>query len=150
MDSALHDLLVCCDVRGAWESPPGADWRRSVDEVRRLQPRLEEALGIDLRLDDGVQDASFFADLGQLVQQNYPNGVIALSYEICFRFSWFSRLYTIHGNAWERLMNERALAVADAAGFVYVPEVALHLPYDGVNEPFEPGLTWWTRYFDYL
>jgi hypothetical protein len=150
MDEALHTLLLSGDVVGSWEHPPNANWERSVAEVEHLKPQLEQALGVELRLDKGVQDASFFADLGLLVEQREPSGVIYLSYEICFRFSWFSKLYTIHGNTWESRMNNEAAGFLKRAGFTYVPAEALAEPYDGFNTPYEPGLTWWVRYFDYL
>lgn len=150
MNEALHTLLISSDVKGSWEHPPNANWKRSIAEIEDLKPQLEEALGIELRLDRDVQDASFFADLGLLVEQHQPNGAIYLSYELCFRFSWFSKLYTIHGNSWESRVTNEARGLLERAGFTYVPEEALAEPYDGVNTPCEPGLTWWTRYFDYL
>lgn len=150
MDQELHTLLINSDVAGAWENPPDANWASAVAEVKHLKPQLEAALGLELRLDDGVQDASFFADLGLLIEQPTPDGVIYLSYEICFRFSWFAKLYTIHGTTWECRLTERAKVVLAREGFIYVPADELAEPYDGINPPFEAGLTWWTRYFDYL
>ncbi len=150
MDPVLRALLLDSDVEGAWEHPPEANWQRAIAEVEQLKPQLEEALGFALLLDQGVQDASFFADLGLLAAQPAPNGVIVLAYEICFRFSWFGRLYTVHGNDWNTLLTDEAQLALTRAGFVYVSEDTLQEPYDGVNIPFETGLTWWTRYFDYL
>jgi hypothetical protein len=150
MDKVLHKLLISCDVKDSWEHPPDADWSSSLAEVERLRPLLEDALGHQLRLDQDVQDASFFADLGVLVEQSAVDGSIWLCYEICFRFSWFSRLYTIHGNSWREFDIDTAMSLLKHAGYIYVPEESLHYPYDGVNVPFEAGLTWWVRYFDYL
>lgn len=150
MDETLHALLLSSDVEGSWGHPPNANWERSVADVEHLKPQLEAALGIELRLDQEVQDASFFADLGLLVHQPGPDGLVYLSYEIAFLFSWFSRLYTISGNTWESRITKEARALLEQAGFTYVPEEALAEPYDGVNTPYESGLTWWVRYFDYL
>lgn len=150
MDDALHKLLLSSDVEGSWEHPPNAKWKLAIAGVKRLKPQIEAALGFELRLDQDVQDASFFADLGLLVEQRDPAGVVHLCYEICFRFSWFSKLYTVYGNTWESRMTKEAGLLLERAGFTYVPKEALAEPYDGVNTPYEPGLTWWVRYFDYL
>jgi len=149
MNTELHAFLKSCDVKDAWEYPPGADWEKAIAEVERLKPELERILGINLRLDKNVQDASFFADLGLLIQEPSPTGVIYLSYQVCFRFSWFAKMFTIFGSKWEQFDTSGANAFLKENGFTYIPSSELDTPYDGVNEPFEEGLTWWTRYFDY-
>lgn len=150
MNSELHELLKSCDVLGAWESPTDANWDQSIGEIRGLKIEIERVLGVSTRLDDQVQDASFFADLGLLKQQPSANGSLALSYEICLRFSWFSKLFTIFGDRWTEYDVSGVLELLQENGFVYVPSGEIDEPYDGINDPFENGITWWIRYFDYL
>ena len=150
MNTEQHALLLSCDVKGAWEHPPDAHWQGSITELEALHPSLEASLGTRLELDKQVQDASFFADLGVLVRQPSSSGTKVFAYAICFRFSWFAKLYTIHGSAIEQYIIVEAQRLLAEHGYQYVPEAALQGLYDGLNEPLEPGLTWWTRYFDYL
>lgn len=150
MNSELHKLLKSCDVLGAWEFPPGANWDQSIDEIRSLKMEVDRVLGVPTRLDDQVQDASFFADLGVLKQLPSPDKTLVLSYDFCLRFSWFSRLFTVFGDRWTEYDMSRIFEVLNKNGFVYVPSSELDELYDGINEPFETGLTWWIRYFDYL
>ncbi len=150
MSPEVHRLLLSCDVLGHWEHPPSSDWSRATQEVTQTVPQLESVLGKKLHVDTGVQDASFFADVGILVPNQDSAGIVYLSYEICFRFSWFSRLYTVHGSNWQDWNHAGSRAVLEQAGYLYVPEDELQEQYDGINVPYEPRLTWWTRYFDYL
>ena len=150
MSPELHQLLLRTDVRGAWEHPPGANWPYEISRVRKLMPELESVLQAQLSLDEGVQDASFFADLGVLVQQTDPNGIIHLCYSICFRFSWFGNLVSLYGEDSGEYNATGAVRVLEEHGFTYVPAAELGELYDGINPPYEPTLTWWVRYFDYL
>ncbi len=119
-------------------------------EIECAKVALENILRCDLHLDKDVQDASFLADLGVLVQQTTETGSTYFSYDICYRFSWFSKLFTIYGNRWEEYEIEKARGLLHDHGFSYVSEEDLQAPYDGLNQPYEKGLTWWARFFDYL
>jgi len=66
------------------------------------------------------------------------------------RFSWFSKLFTIFGDRWTEYDVSGVLELLQENGFVYVPSGEIDEPYDGINDPFENGITWWIRYFDYL
>lgn len=150
MSPELHQLLLRNDIKGAWDYPPGANWSREIARVRVLIPELESALKTPLRLDDGVQDASFFADLGVLLEHTNSNGIIHLSYRVCIRFSWFGGLFSIYGEDIDEYNTTEAIHVLRGHGYTYVSAAELDEPYDGVNKPYESGLTWWVRYFDYL
>lgn len=150
MKSELHELLKSCDVLGAWESPPDANWEQSISEVNRLKVDIERVLGVSTLLDDQIQDASFFADLSVLKQQPSSKGSLVFSHDICLRFSWFSKLVTIFGDRWREYDVFGILELLQENGFVYVPAGEVDELYDGINEPFESGITWWIRYFDYL
>lgn len=146
----LHDFLMKADVRGAWEYPPQADWAAAIARVRGLKPDLERIVSTQLHLDDQVQDASFFADLGSLSTGPTENGTILLSYRICVRFSWFADMFTVFGDKLSDFDLQAVKDFLEKHGYVYVPANELEQPYDGVNVPYEAELTWWTRYFDYL
>lgn len=150
MNPELHQLLIQNDVLGEWEFPPDANWSNEISRVKQFTPELEEVLKESLRLDDGVQDASFFADLGVLAEQKNPNGTTHLCYLICIRFSWFGGMFSIYGKNTERYDTAKAVHVLNKHGYTYVPACELDAPHDGINKPYESNLTWWIRYFDYL
>lgn len=150
MNEELHRLLVSNDVQGQWEYPPGANWSNEISRVRELIPELESALHTTLRLDDGIQDASFFADLGVLEKQPSADGVIHYRYRICIRFSWFGGMFTIWGENTAEYDTSETIRILSDHGYTFVPASELDEPYDGVNEPYERELTWWVRYFDWL
>lgn len=150
MNPKLRELLLMNDIQGSWETPPGADWTVEISRIRELIPVLESSLQTSLRLDDGVQDASFIADVGVLSKLPDANGVIHLCYRICVRFSWFGGLFSIYGENFDEYNTLEAIRVLSGHGYTYVPAAELDDPYDGLNEPYEKGMTWWVRYFDYL
>ena len=150
MTPELHQILIQNDVQGEWEYPPGANWSEEIARVKKLTPELEEILESSLRLDDGVQDASFFADLGILAKQKNPNGTVYLCYLICIRFSWFGGMFSIYGKNAEKYDTSKIIQVLNRHGYTYVQACELDTAYDGINIPYESNLTWWVRYFDYL
>lgn len=150
MNAELHQLLLKNDVQGQWEYPPGANWSREISRVRELVPELESTLHSTLRLDEGIQDASFFADVGVLEKQPRSDGIVHHRYRICIRFSWFGDMFTIWGENVSEYNTSEAIRVLRERGYKFVPASELDEPYDGVNKPYESGLTWWVRYFDWL
>jgi hypothetical protein len=114
-----------------------------------LQPTLERIAGRPFVLDDGAQDASFFADLSIQTPGERPNWIDTM---VAVRFSNFGRLFTTWSHGPERLpaaVEAELVAAVEAAGFRFVPPGALDEPYTGRSEVFR-STTWWIRFFDYL
>src|SRR5262249_59767760 len=130
------------------------DWNASMQTVREVQPRLEEILGHPLKLDDQVQDASFFAELFWLEDGAVrPNGVVVHCFKIAVRFSSFGRMVTIHTNSATSDLSQypvkQLVAVLNQHGFQYIDPEALNELYDGRLQTKCAALTCWIRYFDY-
>src|SRR3954451_4308118 len=100
MDTRTHEILLRNDIATDVEYPPGFDWHASMVAVKALKPRAEDILGQPLKLDDQVQDASFFAELFVFADGVVdPNGVATMVFKIAIRFSTFGKMATIHTNS---------------------------------------------------
>src|SRR5262249_52875263 len=100
MDARSHAILLESDSATDIESPPGFDWQQSMAAGNVLKPHAERILGQSLRLDDQVQDASFFAELFVFEDGAVgPNGVTTTVFKIAIRFSTFGKMATIHTNS---------------------------------------------------
>ncbi len=153
MDQAVRDILTAADRLGQWEYPADDyQYRDLWADVDAIIPQLETLVGFSLDVDRNVQDASFLTDVGLLENAG------AICYKFSFRFSNFSRLFTLHGAEWQQRYDELQLSdcleLLRKNGFTYIPADALDAPYDGVNGPDNPisgsPLTWWIRFFDYI
>ena len=138
-----------------WEYPEGFDWTEAWRAVRQYQAAAEELLGQRLRVDDQVQDASFFGELFVFEDGAVrPDGVTVMVFKVAIRFSSFGRLATIHTNSalsdLGRYPVDRLAELLEVHGFVYVPHEALAEPYDGVLPNMPADYTWWLRFFDYI
>jgi len=92
MDAHIHDILVQNDSPTDVEYPSGFDWQASIAAVKALKPQAERILGQPLKLDDQVQDASFFAELFVFEDGAVgPNGVTTMVFKIAIRFSTLVR-----------------------------------------------------------
>jgi len=151
-----HEILIQCDQKNHWEFPPSSAIGTDFKELEQIKISLDKIFEITLDFDRNVQDASFMTDIGELNEKYYnrETGTGAIIYKYGFRFSNFGRLYSIveNGKSELEITNkiEKAKKLLKQEGFVFIPKEHLEFEYDGVNEPFEKGLTWWTRYFDYL
>jgi len=118
-------------------------WRR----IQGLVAPLERIVGRPLRLDEGVQDASFATDIA-LVEEE-PKGVYAPV--LAVRFSNFGRLFTVWSSSGtpDPDLCRRIVETVRAEGFVYIEEAELSEPYTRRN-PHLKDTTWWIRFFDYL
>jgi len=156
MNKEIHSYLLSVDEKGNWEYPKDGRWDIPFSEVESIKPELERITGVTLDIDKNVQDASFLTDLGLLDDRYFDRkkGVGSLSYMFSIRFSNFGRMFTVIGTEWpennEKYNLDKVIEFLIEKGYKYIPEVELSEPYDGVNEPFEPNLTWWIRYFEYL
>jgi hypothetical protein len=147
------DYLLAHDSQTEWEAPKNFDYEEAMAEVRSLGPDLAAISGHSLKLDDQIQDASFFADW--IAYEDTPRpcpGVSsgAICTILCIRFSAFGRMYSIWGNSDLFPINDETrhgiidhLACRD---FVFVPDTLLDLPYHRT----EIAPDWQIRYFNYL
>jgi hypothetical protein len=159
MDTRTHDILMQNDSAAAVEYPPGFDWQASFAAVKALTPHAERILGQPLKLDDQVQDASFFAELFVFEDGAVePNGVTTMVFKIAIRFSTFGKLATIHTNSAESDLDKYPVArladLLEQHGFNYIPAESLSERYDGklteLGQSLGGEATWWYRFFDYM
>jgi hypothetical protein len=154
MESAIRQVLVDNDFVGEWyESPCDIEFR----EVEAIKPQIEAIVGRELDIDPNVQDATYVTDIGMLDDRYYDRktGTGAGVFLFAFRFSCFGRMFTAHGTKRRELSKEwnldRVVSLLKDRDFVYVPEEALQVPYDGPNKWSVGGpKTWWIRFFDYV
>ena len=149
MEPAVRELLEAADDPDHAEHPPGFDWAGLRARVAALQPVLERIAGRPFVLDDGAQDASFFADMSIQTTGERPNWIDTV---FAVRFSNFGDLFTTWSHGPERLpeaVAAKLVAAVEAAGFRFVPSEALGELYTGRYPRFR-STTWWIRFFDYL
>ena len=146
--SALQKLKTAdCD---AYEYPPDFNWETEMKRVKGLVWKLETILGVILKVDDQVQDASYFAEIYHRFLDREQN---QWNTSICFLFSSFGNLFTHWGNSdfcrpTENYIEE-AIKYIESQGFVFVIGDVLEQEYDGLAEGLH-GYTWHARYFSYL
>lgn len=159
MDSRIHEILLQNDDSADVDYPAGFDYRRSMAAVVALKPHAERILGQRLRLDDQVQDASFFAELFVFEDGAVGSkGVTALVFKVAMRFSAFGRMATIYTNsAASDLGGYPVTGLAELLGqhgFNYIPVESLGERYDGklqwLHQSLGGAATWWYRFFDYV
>src|SRR5262249_41989412 len=111
-------------------------------------------LGQPLRVDDQVQDASFFGELFVFEEGAVRPSVTAMVFKMAIRFSSFGRMATIHTNSalsdLGRYPEDRLAALLAEDGCVSIPGEALVEQYDGVMPNVSADFTWWLRFFDYM
>ena len=105
---------------------------------------MESIAGRQFEIDENVQDASFFTDLG--TYEDEP--------QLALRFSAFGDLFTTwsvcsHESKLDPQIVEQVITVARRGGFNYVAADDLDAEYTGDNPHFA-GTSWWIRYFDYV
>lgn len=159
MDPHIYQILLQHDSATDVEFPPGFDWQASMAAVKSLKPEAERILGEPLKLDDRVQDASFFTELF-LLEKGVAgvNGEAPMVFKIGIRFSTFGKMATIHTNSPASVLSnstvDRLAELLNRAGFQYIPVEALAERYDGkvkwLDQSVGGEATWWFRFFDYM
>lgn len=148
MDPEFRKLLDDNDYPEADEYPPNFDWDALQARVSSLKAELERITAREFEHNDGVQDATFCADLS--LERRRAGNVVETVFAL--RFSNFGDLFTTwHCCSSESLLENtvsRVISEAEVAGFKFVPPKALESPYDGRCSGFF-GKSWWYRYFDY-
>jgi hypothetical protein len=155
MDMRTLTILLKNDSATDVEYPPSFNWQESMAAVKALKPHAEEILGQPLKLDDQVQDASFFAELFVFEEGAVgPNGVTAMVFKIAIRFSTFGKMATVHTNSTasdlRRYPVDRLAQLLEQYGFQYVDAHSLGEPYDGRLKGLGSSASWWCRFFDYM
>lgn len=151
-----HKILISADEKDRWEYPKNFRWNKRMKQIQELKKEFESVFKFQLDIDKNVQDASFTTDLGLLDDKYYDRktGTGALRYLFSFRFSNFGNLFTIlnmpdaDGDYYKEILSCKEILIT--SGYIFIDCSELDEHYDGLNEPYENGLTWWTRYFDYL
>jgi hypothetical protein len=149
MRVANLEYLQSFDSPNEWETPTDFDYLKELYEVRNLGPTLSQICGYPLRLDDQVQDASYFTEWFALEPEPRPmpnSSAMSWIRIIGIRFSAFGRMYTISFGSdlypVSEATRERVIDFLAASSYVYVPDSILALP----GRSFD----WQIRFFDYL
>jgi len=152
MSTATLDYLIEHDTPPPWDWPEEFNHKSELDRVRALGPQLRAITGQNLRLDDKVHDATFFAEWAALEPsaREWPgvSGPVHLC-RIAIRFSAFGKLYSVWGNCPDQPVCDAIIADIDQflspLGYVRVPEDLLFqpIPTEGANK------TWQSRFFAY-
>jgi hypothetical protein len=154
VDEHVLNTLLQADHIAACEFPPGFNWESEMNRVRVLQPVVETITGRRFEIDENVQDASFFTDLGTYREKRTPYGGTLLHTILRIRFSAFGNLFTVgsvrsENEQLDRVTTQRVIDAAEDAGLVFVDADDLDCEYTGAN-PHLTGTSWWIRFFDYL
>jgi hypothetical protein len=148
VDQAVLTKLMVADDPEACEMPRQINWASLLGRVGALKPVCDKIAGRGFELDDGVQDASYFADIALHSWNGRMAGTV-----FGLRFSCFGDLFTTleagDGDRLSLAVISRLIEAAEQLGFSYVPPEALHESYTGVNPVFT-GQTWWHRFFEHL
>lgn len=149
----VKEILLKYDEPGRYESPLNFDDKVLAQNVTKLVNDLERHFKFDFKIDDSVQDASFYCDI------ELPTGLVlqplpSIGYAI--RISNFGRLATINfEEAYSIQTVSDIKSLLKQHDFVYLNAEEIQETYDGQFEGFKKILggdipTWYVRYFDYL
>lgn len=153
MNIETRNILLEFDEQGRFETPSKFDYETLVNRVAKMANSLKQHFGLTFKIDNQVQDASFYCDIRiphKLVLKPRPN----LGYSV--RISNFGGLATI--NFEEEYSTETISTfkeILERNDFIYISYDELDHDYDGQFEKFKEILggevpTWQIRYFDYL
>lgn len=153
MNTETRNILLEFDEQGRFETPSKFDYETLVNRVAKMANDLKQHFGLTFKIDNQVQDASFYCDIRiphKLVLKPRPT----LGYSV--RISNFGGLATI--NFEEEYSTETISTfkeILERHDFIYISYDKLDNDYDGQFENFKEILggevpTWQIRYFDYL
>ncbi len=153
MNKSTKEILLRFDEIGRYETPNQFDYTDLKRRVVELSKNLQQQFGHLFKIDDQVQDASFFCDLIipiQLVVNPQSN----IGYSI--RISNFGNLATINfREEYTQEVSNVIIEQLEKEGFLFVDADELDIDYDGKFDDFKKitpdyELSWYIRYFDYL
>ncbi|MFH1877148.1 MAG: hypothetical protein ABH865_09710 [Candidatus Omnitrophota bacterium] len=128
-------------------------WKELSLEINQIKDLLKNKLGLDFECDDGVQDASFFADLRIFHEKTDSLKRIIQIADIAIRFSNFGKLFSLWSNldGFEvKFPIKEIVNIVKGFNWKYIPKKELHEIYDGKKVSMRNGkYTWWDRFFDY-
>ncbi|MGJ8592139.1 MAG: hypothetical protein ACSHXF_06305 [Aquaticitalea sp.] len=153
MNNETKKILLEFDEQDRFETPSKFDYETLVNRVAKMTNDLEQHFALTFIIDNQVQDASFYCDIGiphKLVLKPRTN----LGYSV--RISNYGGLATI--NFEEEYSTETVSTmkeILERHDFIYISYDELDQDYDGQFEKFKKILggevpTWQIRYFDYL
>lgn len=153
MEDSTKEILLLFDEIGQYETPKKFNYTDLKRQVTKLSKNLHQQFGHIFKIDDQVQDASFFCDLIipiELVVNPKPN----IGYSI--RISNFGKLATIYfREEYTKGTSSVLIEQLEKGGFLFVDADELDVNYDGKFEDFKSltpdyNPSWHTRYFNYL
>lgn len=153
MRESIKEILLRFDEINRYETPSQFNYPDLKKQVNDLSNKLKKRFGYYFKIDDQVQDASFYCDLKipiELVVNPKPN----IGYSI--RISNFGNLSTI--NFQEEYSQETSIGIIEQLeenGFLFIDAEEIEIAYNGIFEDFKKITpdnqpTWYVRYFDYL
>lgn len=134
--------FVALHSSGTLARPASFDEKKATARFESVVQELERQFQGPCTPEDGIQDASFFAEVG-LPRASFDDVVL-------LRFSTFGDMVAIRDESEldeEQLKNIEKILTRH--GFILIPESAFAVPYEKeFAEKFHHS--WWYRYFDYL
>jgi hypothetical protein len=153
MTPETKSILLRFDEIGQYETPSKFDYKTLQQRVIKLRDDLQKHFGLDFKIDDQVQDASFYCYI------RIPTGLVIkprkdTGYSISI--SNFGSLATI--NFMEEYSEETNSSIKNILKkheFQFLDADEIDEPYDGRFEEFkkitpDSPPTWYVRYFDFL
>lgn len=157
MDPETLRILMAADDADEAGAPAAFDWREEMSKVREMIPVLERITGRSFEVDESVQNASFFTDLGTYDDFRLPAGGTLRLAVLAVRFSSFGKLFTTwsveqaegkRASTLSQGVVRKAIEAVQKRCYVHVDaETLRNEPYSGVHPRFR-GHSWWIRFFD--
>lgn len=149
VNPTVKNILLQHDEYGCYETPSVFNYDFLMSEVNSLCFKLENEFGLDFKINDQVQDASFICDIKipkELVIKYLPD----IGYSI--RVSNYGKLVTINfKEKYSEEVLQKLVDIITQSEFVYISTDDLEEGYDGsFPEAVESSSNWYTRYFGYL
>ncbi len=153
MDDLTKNILLKFDEVNRYETPSNFDYNELSSRVVILAKELQSLFGLEFRIDNHAQDASFFGDIiipPDLIINPKPN------YLYSIRISNFGSLATLtFDESYSDTIKEKLIHALEKHSFIYVASDDLEEEYDGNFDKFNNisgggKPSWWIRYFDYL
>jgi hypothetical protein len=149
MDNLTKSQLNTLDQSGLYCS---ADFHRerALAQLFEVKTQIHQTTGVNLDLDDYVQDATFVAELSKTIALPSNNAFITA---FSIRFSAFDRLCALRLDktvfCYTSAQIDAFRSTLNASGYKVLDKQELDGPYDGVHQQWI-GRSWYDRFFDYI
>jgi hypothetical protein len=153
MNDLSKHILLKFDEINRYETPSNFDHKNLEHRVMVLLSDLESHFGTRFKIDNHVQDASFYGDIiipAALVNDPVP------SCHYSIRISNFGSMATFtFEDSYSDVNRKKFIDMLQKHHFIYIASDDLEEEYDGQFKKFNeilggPQPSWWIRYFDYL